>query len=126
MVAVTPAAEQGSCCQPLRAPVKRQRLKNPGSVTWRHPRLSAPEIQCRGRARMVHSRLVAHAIEMLFDDQADAAVRSLWRTLSGAGLPSLATLTHRRHRPHVSLAVCESLDGADLARLTPAPGGSRR
>jgi hypothetical protein len=34
-----------------------------------------------------------------------------------AGLPSLATRTHRRHRPHVSLAVAGSLSGADLTRL---------
>jgi 2'-5' RNA ligase superfamily protein len=61
--------------------------------------------------------LVAHAIEMLFDDQADAEVRGLWQVLAGAGLPSLATRTHRRHRPHVSLTVCESLDGTDLTRL---------
>jgi len=60
---------------------------------------------------------VAHAIEMYFDDRADAAVRKLWQALAEAGLPSLATLTHRRHRPHVSLVVAESLAGADLAAL---------
>ena len=32
-------------------------------------------------------------------------------------LPSLATRTHRQHRPHVSLAVAESLAGADPAPL---------
>jgi hypothetical protein len=54
---------------------------------------------------------------MYFDDQADAAVRRLWQRLTGAGLPSLATRTHRRHRTHVSLAVAESLGDADLAPL---------
>ena len=54
---------------------------------------------------------------MYFDDQADAAVRRLWQVLAEAGLPSLATHTHRRHRPHVSLAVAESLAAADLAAL---------
>jgi 2'-5' RNA ligase len=63
---------------------------------------------------------VAHAIEMYFDDQADAAVRDMWQVLADAGLPSLATATHRRHRPHVSLAVAESLADADLARLRSA------
>jgi hypothetical protein len=48
---------------------------------------------------------------MYFDDQADAAVRRLWQRLADAGLPSLATRTHRQHRPHVSLAVAESLAG---------------
>jgi hypothetical protein len=60
---------------------------------------------------------MAHAIEMYVDDRADAAVRRLWQRLADAGLPSLATRTHRRHRPHVSLVVAESLDGADLAPL---------
>jgi 2'-5' RNA ligase superfamily len=60
---------------------------------------------------------MAHALEMYFDDQADAAVRRLWQLLADAGLPSLATRTHRRHRPHVSLTVAESLAGSDLAPL---------
>ena len=54
---------------------------------------------------------------MYFDDQADAAVRRLWQRLAEAGLPSLATRTHRRHRPHVSLAVAESLADADPVPL---------
>jgi 2'-5' RNA ligase len=62
---------------------------------------------------------VAHALEMYFDEEADAAVRRLWLRLADAGLPSLATRTHRLHRPHVSLMVAESLAGADLARLRP-------
>jgi hypothetical protein len=60
---------------------------------------------------------MAHAIEMFFDGQADAEVRRIWQALAGAGLPSLAIRTHRRHRPHVSLTVCDSPDGADLTRL---------
>ena len=54
---------------------------------------------------------------MYFDGQADAAVRLLWQRLADAGLPSLATWTHRRHRPHVSLAVAESLAETDPAPL---------
>jgi hypothetical protein len=54
---------------------------------------------------------------MYFDDQADTAVRRLWQRLADAGLPSLATLTHRQHRPHVSLAVAESLADADPVPL---------
>lgn len=54
---------------------------------------------------------------MFFDREADAAVRGLWAKLAEAGLPSLATLTHRRHRPHVSLFVADSLDQADLTGL---------
>ncbi|HEV2376901.1 MAG TPA: 2'-5' RNA ligase family protein [Streptosporangiaceae bacterium] len=60
---------------------------------------------------------MAHAIEMFFDEQADAAVRGLWQRLADAGLPSPATLTHRQHRPHVSLTVASSLGGVDLGPL---------
>src|SRR5258708_27606529 len=66
---------------------------------------------------------MAHAIEMFFDERADAAVRALWQRLATVGLPSLATRTHRRHRPHVSLTVTESLDRADLARVRSALAG---
>lgn len=62
---------------------------------------------------------MAHALEMYFDEDADAAVRQLWQRLADAGLPSLAVRTHRRHRPHVSLAVAESLAAADPAVLRP-------
>jgi 2'-5' RNA ligase len=54
---------------------------------------------------------------MYFDGEADAAVRRLWQRLADAGLPSLATRTHRRHRPHVSLAVAESLADVDPGSL---------
>jgi len=66
---------------------------------------------------------MAHAIEMFFDEEADTEVRALWRQLATAGLPSLATRTHRQHRPHVSLTVTESLDQADLAPVRSALAG---
>jgi len=48
---------------------------------------------------------MAQALELYFDGDADAAVRGLWRGLDDAGVPSLATRTHGRHRPHVTFAV---------------------
>ena len=48
-------------------------------------------------------------MEAFFDDEAVAAVRELWRRLDRAGVPSLATHSHRRHRPHVSLAVAGAI-----------------
>jgi hypothetical protein len=63
---------------------------------------------------------MADALEMYFNAEAEGAIRSLWQRLAETGLPSLATLTHCRHRPHVSLAVAESLAGADLAPLQAA------
>lgn len=51
---------------------------------------------------------MAYAIELFFDEQADTEVRRLWHLLAASGLPSLETLGHRRHRPHVSLTVLET------------------
>jgi hypothetical protein len=45
---------------------------------------------------------VARAIELYFDADLEQAVRSLWQRLADAGLPSLSTFTHGRHRPHLS------------------------
>jgi len=62
---------------------------------------------------------VAQALEFFFDDEADAAVRSLWRRLDRAGVPA------PRHRPHVAFAVAASIPAkarealrSDLALLS--------
>jgi 2'-5' RNA ligase len=67
---------------------------------------------------------MAQALEFLFDDDADRAVRALWSRLEAAGIPSLATRTHGRHRPHVTFALATAIPTAtrdalraDLARL---------
>jgi len=52
---------------------------------------------------------MAHALGMFVDDGADTGVRALWRRLDDAGVPSLAVRGHRRHRPHVSLAVAGAI-----------------
>jgi 2'-5' RNA ligase len=52
---------------------------------------------------------MAHAVELFFDDAADGAIRALWQRLDDAGVPSVATRTHQRHRPHVTLAVAGSI-----------------
>lgn len=60
---------------------------------------------------------MANALEMFFDDDAEAAVRDLWRTLDSIGVPSLATKTHRKHRPHVTLAVAGSVPAGTRKQL---------
>lgn len=55
---------------------------------------------------------MAQALEFLFDPDADAAVRSLWARLERAGVPSLATRTHGRHRPHVTFALAGAIPPA--------------
>ncbi len=52
---------------------------------------------------------MADAVELFFGPDADTAVRELWQRLEAAGVPSMATRTHQRHRPHVTLAVASSI-----------------
>jgi hypothetical protein len=56
--------------------------------------------------------IVSFSVEMFFDGAADARVRSIWRRLAEAGLPSLR---EGRDTPHVSLAVCGKLAPERLA-----------
>ncbi len=59
------------------------------------------------------------------DEDASYAIKQLWEELSAHGIPTLATHTHRLHRPHVSLSVAESLpvqDALDLAGTVPPDG----
>jgi 2'-5' RNA ligase len=43
------------------------------------------------------------------DEPTAGAIRAVWNALSEAGLPSLATHTHRLHQPHCSLSVAQEL-----------------
>lgn len=62
-----------------------------------------------------------YAVELFFDDRAEAAVRELWHRLTDASLPSLETLGHRRHRPHLTLTVVEAAHPPALADVGPLP-----
>lgn len=44
-------------------------------------------------------------------------MRGLWRRLDQANVPSLATRTHGRHRPHVSFALAGSIPAKTRAAL---------
>ena len=57
---------------------------------------------------------VAQALEVFFDPATEAAVRNVWDHLQKAGVPSLASRTHRRHRPHVSLTMAELIKTHEL------------
>ena len=56
-------------------------------------------------------------MEFLFDGEAESAVRALWRRLDRAGVPSLATRTHGRHRPHLSFALAGAIPARTRAAL---------
>ncbi|MCV7215240.1 2'-5' RNA ligase family protein [Mycobacterium crocinum] len=63
---------------------------------------------------------MAHSIELLLDDRADAAVRELWRTLDEAGLPSQQRVRSDTNRPHITLIAAERISAdvdAGLAEL---------
>lgn len=60
---------------------------------------------------------MAQALEVLFDPTTEAVIKDLWARLETAGVPSLASRTHRRHRPHVSLAVAERIGTQQLESL---------
>jgi 2'-5' RNA ligase len=57
---------------------------------------------------------MGHAIELLFDPTTEAAIKGVWAQLETAGVPSLASWTHRRHRPHISLSVAGRIDTSQL------------
>lgn len=53
---------------------------------------------------------MALAVCLLFDKHADRLVRELWGRVEELGVMTLASHTHRRHHPHLSLAVLRSWD----------------
>lgn len=53
---------------------------------------------------------MALAVCLLFDARSDLRMRELWSRVEDAGVPTLATHTHRRHHPHLSYAVLRSWD----------------
>ncbi|HXQ62995.1 MAG TPA: 2'-5' RNA ligase family protein [Acidimicrobiales bacterium] len=44
------------------------------------------------------------------DPDTGRVINEIWDAIAALGLPSMATHTHRQHRPHVSLVVAEDLD----------------
>jgi 2'-5' RNA ligase len=57
---------------------------------------------------------MGHAVELLFDPTTEAAIKGVWARLETEGVPSLASRTHRRHRPHISLSVAERINTTEL------------
>ncbi len=62
------------------------------------------------------------SLELVFDDESDAAIRGEWDALVAADLPSQARHTGESNRPHITLLVRPTLadvDGALLADALP-------
>ncbi|WP_168207571.1 2'-5' RNA ligase family protein [Microlunatus elymi] len=64
---------------------------------------------------------MVHSIELLLEDEAEAAIKRQWRLLADAGLPS----EHRpapgtgSRRPHVTVVACEQIPMATATGLGP-------
>ena len=63
------------------------------------------------------------AVCLLFTPEGNRLVRELWARLEAHGVPTLLTHTHRRHSPHLSLAVARTWDLDDvMGALEPLAG----
>lgn len=62
---------------------------------------------------------MVHSVEMLFDPDTEAAIRSSWDDLTEAGVRSQAAHTAPSNRPHVTLVVAESMDESVHDALRP-------
>lgn len=59
---------------------------------------------------------MVHSVELLFDADADSAVRQVWNELAESGIRSLAHHQSDTNRPHVTLTVAGEMgDGVDEA-----------
>jgi hypothetical protein len=65
---------------------------------------------------------MVHSVELLFDDETDAAMRRIWDDLTDAGVRSLADSTSPSNRPHVTLSVADHMDDAVNDALRPLLG----
>jgi 2'-5' RNA ligase len=61
-----------------------------------------------------------HSVELILDDETDRKIRAQWTSLAGAGLPSQARHTGASNRPHITLALTETLTGETIRALEEA------
>jgi 2'-5' RNA ligase superfamily len=62
---------------------------------------------------------MVHSVELIFDDDTDAAVRRVWDELMAAGVRSQAGHRSPSNRPHATLTVAEGMDAAVDTALRP-------
>ena len=61
-----------------------------------------------------------HSVEVILDDDSDRQVRAEWAALAAAGLPSQARHTGASNRPHITLALSDTLSEGVARRLAAA------
>jgi hypothetical protein len=62
---------------------------------------------------------MVHSVELLFDADTDSAIRRIWDDLADAGVRSQAGHKAPSNRPHVTLAVADTMDPAVDDALRP-------
>jgi 2'-5' RNA ligase len=67
------------------------------------------------------TRMPVVSVELLLDDETEAAVRAEWAALGEAGLSSLAAHTAESNRPHITLLVRTQLATFDASAITARP-----
>ena len=66
---------------------------------------------------------MVQTVELVVDEETEAAVRRAWDVLAAAGLPSQARHTGATNRPHVTLAVAAAIPASLESRLAAAVAG---
>ena len=61
-----------------------------------------------------------HSVELVLDDETDQRIRQQWAALAEAGLPSQARHTGESNRPHITLALSQTLSAEVATRLASA------
>ena len=52
---------------------------------------------------------MAHSIELLLDDDSDAAIRNVWHRLADTGLPSQLRVKSDTNRPHITVVAADRI-----------------
>ncbi len=59
-------------------------------------------------------------MELVLDDVTDSRIRQQWAVLLDAGLPSQGRHRGASNRPHITMALADTLDTGDITRLSSA------
>jgi 2'-5' RNA ligase superfamily len=85
------------------------------TTQWCHAHRSA-----EGSPKTDNVRRMSRGVVLWPDEETTRAVTSIWRALLARDIPSLASHTHGRHQPHVSLVVGEGLSPHEVLEVLPA------
>lgn len=79
------------------------------ALNSRNSRVDEFWISSRVTADRGYTFVMSQGVVLWPDGETSAAIRAIWDELALLGLPSMVSYSHKRHVPHVSLAVADSL-----------------